>query len=968
MKSDKTTDLTTKDGNKSEIHLQGFLSILIFDIGSLKLVSFSASAPKILGVSLQVGTPLHEILNISQDVLETIVTHSFRIVEVKTLLSKLKVLLTANHEYLYIHVEEKSDKETENSIYDLLPSTESLFNRKDFSSLLISYLKYIRNIIPYDHLSVRQVDEGNNWQVLVSDTLANVPSYNQMFFPSTDIPDSVYALFDNNLPFIAYDLSLKKAEHIVSDDFTKAHIINLNPEDYASQLWENMGFRSVFFFPIVINEKLWGMLTAMHKIPKKLRLDKLAAVKYLTQILATKIQVKYLQEKQENSNERKKANLLLDHLSEYTDLVMAVKENHIALCNLLNANGISLFVADNAFHFANTPPAFITKEIKQKLIDEFEAPYFQTNNLAVAVPTLQSFKNHVSGLISVQLNPTSKQYLVWYRPSKTKVLQWAGIPRTNGGKLVPRTEFDPWVEVKTGFSNQWTDQEITFAKETKNVLSNISKYQYQNVANRKKIFKLIFRHSTDLIAILNEDFTIRHVSDVVKTTFGDEINKGKTKWEEFVHPEDLDKVKNYLIDVISNKPINGSVKYRIKNYAGNYIHFETFASNYLDNPIIKGILCNTRDITQKTFALNNLSKFQKIIETANSAILIVDTKRKAHPIIYTNNGIKHFINKSRQAVIGRSWQLVDDYIEETKGAVLFRAALKKGKSIEATLKIKNVEDQIIWVQAQVSPVEFKRDGLRNDVVIIFSDITSEVNAKEKLKEYSEKLHLSNLELQTFAYVASHDLKEPLRTIAGFSELFAETYQDKINQEANEYLSFILQATGRMKKLINDLLYFSRLSTEKGFIKEIDVAGILTKAVDNLHTLIEENKAIITNDILPNILVNETLLLQVFQNLISNAIKYRKDEQPKIHVSAKRKKNTWVFGIEDNGIGISEKYFDRIFVIFQRLHTSDQYSGTGIGLAICKKIIEKYGGKIWVESKEGEGSTFYFTIPDVLVLR
>ncbi len=250
-----------------------------------------------------------------------------------------------------------------------------------------------------------------------------------------------------------------------------------------------------------------------------------------------------------------------------------------------------------------------------------------------------------------------------------------------------------------------------------------------------------------------------------------------------------------------------------------------------------------------------------------------------------------------------------------------------------------------------------------------TDVTYQRETEEKLEAYTGKLKRSNEELETFAYVASHDLQEPLRTISGFTELIAEMHQGKLGNETDEYIDFILQATSRMRKLIQDLLLFSRVSTAKEYITETDLNEVVITALKNLQSAVEEKQAVITYDVLPHVFANQTMILQVFQNLLSNAMKYSKeDDLPRIHIHVEDFDNAWKFCIEDNGIGIEKAYFDRIFIIFQRLHTKEEYSGTGIGLAICKKIIERYGGKIWLESALNVGSRFFFTIPKTLNLQ
>ena len=242
------------------------------------------------------------------------------------------------------------------------------------------------------------------------------------------------------------------------------------------------------------------------------------------------------------------------------------------------------------------------------------------------------------------------------------------------------------------------------------------------------------------------------------------------------------------------------------------------------------------------------------------------------------------------------------------------------------------------------------------------DVTTEVNATENLKKTLLDLERSNKELEQFAYVASHDLQEPLRMISSYTQLLAKRFQGQLDEKADKYIHYAVDGAVRMQVLINDLLSYSRVTTRGEPFKNVDCFSVLGQAHLNLKKMIEENQAIIMNDGLPEVTADANQLVRVFQNLIANAIKFRKKETPVIRISAQQKDKVWIFSVQDNGIGIDQKHKDRIFIIFQRLHTRADYAGTGIGLAVCKRIINRHGGKIWVESEPGKGSTFYFTLP------
>ena len=240
--------------------------------------------------------------------------------------------------------------------------------------------------------------------------------------------------------------------------------------------------------------------------------------------------------------------------------------------------------------------------------------------------------------------------------------------------------------------------------------------------------------------------------------------------------------------------------------------------------------------------------------------------------------------------------------------------------------------------------------------------TKRRQAERDLQETAAKLARSNADLEQFAYVASHDLKEPLRAISGSIQILQERYKDKLERGADEVIKHTVDGATRMQTLIDDLLTYSRLTTREAPLEATDCSQIVQEVLANLRSAIDESKAIITYDALPVVKADSTQLLQVFQNLIGNAIKYRSQRTPRIHIGVEDKGSEWLFSISDNGIGIAPQYADRIFRIFQRLHTRKEYSGTGIGLAVCKKIVERHGGRIWLESELEEGSTFFFTLP------
>jgi PAS domain S-box-containing protein len=323
-----------------------------------------------------------------------------------------------------------------------------------------------------------------------------------------------------------------------------------------------------------------------------------------------------------------------------------------------------------------------------------------------------------------------------------------------------------------------------------------------------------------------------------------------------------------------------------------------------------------------------------------------------------NRQLAYILGYEEDELIGRpslGFVLAEDRDTVRENAV---SMLKGGCSLGYEFRVVNKQAKIKWVMETVVPIYYRR---KRATLGSLTDVTERKQIEERLKQITDEMQRSNTELEQFAYVISHDLQEPLRMVSSYTQLLAKRYSNKLDADADEFIAYAVDGAKRMQTLLHDLLDYSRVGTRGKPFSLVNCEHIVEQAMANLKIAIEECGASVSYDVLPTIMGDEGQLVRLFQNLIGNAIKFRGEEAPQVHISAQRRNNTVTFSVKDNGIGIDPEHSQSIFDIFRRLHTSEEYPGTGMGLAICKKIVERHGGHISVQSQPGQGSTFYFSV-------
>jgi PAS domain S-box-containing protein len=394
-----------------------------------------------------------------------------------------------------------------------------------------------------------------------------------------------------------------------------------------------------------------------------------------------------------------------------------------------------------------------------------------------------------------------------------------------------------------------------------------------------------------------------------------------------------------------NKVSAGNLDYVIETKRQDEVSELSYAFNQMT--------ANRKSAEEKLLAASLYER--SLLEASLDPLVTISKEGK---ITDVNKATEDVTGCSREELIGSDFS--NYFTEPEKARAGYQKVFTEGLVKDYPLAIKSKTGRVTEVLYNAT-VYLNPKGEIEGVFAAARDVT-EHNAMEKeIQQAMEKLQQSNSELEQFAYVASHDLQEPLRMVASYVQLLERRYKGKLDADADEFIGYAVDGANRMRGLIDDLLTYSRVARLGKPFEPTDIESTLDIALINLKASIAENGAVVTHDKLPTVMADGGQLVQLLQNLIGNAIKFHGKEPPRVHVSANEQETEYLFSVQDNGIGIAPEYYDRLFKIFQRLHTREEYPGSGIGLAVCKRIVERHGGHIWIESELGKGSTIYFTL-------
>ncbi len=489
-------------------------------------------------------------------------------------------------------------------------------------------------------------------------------------------------------------------------------------------------------------------------------------------------------------------------------------------------------------------------------------------------------------------------------------------------------------------------------------------------------FRLLFQQAAVGIKRMDPAGRLLEVNDTLCEILG--YSRGemlRLSLSEITHPDDRAAERAELARLLAREVSSYSMEKRCLRKDGGMIWVRVTSSLPSGSGPVEWWISVVEDITKRKEVEAALQqserRLRQILDALPVAVFLSDAKGN---IIFTNSavdriwGISAHVGRDQYGAYGGQWRGTGKPVEPDQWALA--RTLESGKPfINELAEIPGSGSEPRLIHNFSLPI-LGDDGRLTGVVVVTEDVTERVHAQEQLRDAKEAaeraaadLARSNKDLEQFAYVASHDLQEPLRAVGGFMSMLRKEYSGKLDAEAHEYIEQAVEGAERMQALINDLLTYSRVGSRGGVMRRVEMKTALEDALTNLRTAIAESGAKVTHGPLPAITADASQMVQLFQNLIGNAIKFHGPRRPEIHVAARQEEGRWLFSVQDNGIGIEPQYYERIFLIFQRLHSRAQYPGTGIGLAVCKRITERHSGTISVESTPGKGTTFHFTLPE-----
>lgn len=488
--------------------------------------------------------------------------------------------------------------------------------------------------------------------------------------------------------------------------------------------------------------------------------------------------------------------------------------------------------------------------------------------------------------------------------------------------------------------------------------------------NTEAFYTSLIEYSHDIISLTDENFNLTYRSPSAERITGWSLEERMEFGElEFIHPDDTGKLEIAMKEVLSSPGKHVPVSFRTRHKAGHYIWLEGVMTNLFFNENIKGVVTNLKDVTDRIQTEENLGRIIKEASDYKYALdessIVAITDQKGI-IKYANDNFCRISKYEHQELIGQDHRIVNSGYHPKEFIRKLWLNISKGKIWRGEIRNKAKDGSIYWVDTTIVPF-LDGHGRPYQYVSVRTDITKRKKAEEDIMSLNEELEKRvkerTEELESFSYSVSHDLRAPLRAVNGYARILEDDYSGLFDDEGKRLLGEVQNNAKRMGTLIDDLLSFSRLGRKDVSKSNIDMNALTESALNEINQSIVHHAEIKFTNLHP-IMADYNLMMHVMTNLLSNAIKYSsKKEKPEVEIKSERQNNEVIYSITDNGVGFEHEYANKLFGVFQRLHTTKEFPGTGVGLAIVARIIKKHNGRVWGEAQFGKGATFSFSLPD-----
>lgn len=864
-------------------------------------------------------------------------------------------------------------------------------------------MEELKGITGFDRVMLYKFDSDYSGQV-ISEALGEMESFLGLYFPSTDIPEQARALYLKNWIRLISDVDYDPVPLLTKDvnqppiDLTYSSFRSVSPVHL--QYLRNMGVGASMSISLVVDGRLWGLIVMHHPQPLEISPDKRAAALYTGQLLTMNIgrdERRQIEERQTDLKtlERDILSLLVEDASNFYD---ALEDNKKTLMKLCKANGLLLLHNDTirlsvGVHGVIENVGRFGEWLKENIGDKL---YYHCDRLPQDDPILDFLMPPLPGILAVPFLSVSS-YLIWFRFERGQNIKWGGNPQKKIEKnlkgafsLSPRKSFKTWEEKVSGNAMPWSpiDQEMALAigkwlallqmryrerkKESPIVgeLRLLDEYRFRDEERKANIlneqFRVMVESSPDALAALdnNNRFIILNPTyqEMFHNRFGIKPQIGDRLVDLLRHsPKVLKKSLHFWEQVRQGKITNEESSYQDKNGTDIYT-FNTYKNIYDENGNLQAVLSTSRDITRTKASEREVKElYQKYKLLVHSVGPLTWTANGEGAFDYPQSAWEAFTGQDFKDYEGYGWleAIHEDDREYVEKHWLY--CIKSKLVYETDVRIWNVkEGSFEHFVVYAIPILSETEEVQEWFGLCIS-IRRLKEQEAKLESAMKALQTSNEDLQHFAHVASHDLQEPLRMITGYLSLIEKRYNDVLDDRGREFIHYAVDGAYRMKRLIEELLVYSRINRRDKY-ENVALDIVFGHILQNFNLKIIEKKARIHSPTLPEIRGIPVQMHQLFTNLLSNALKFSEDGIiPEIRISVESRKLSWQFTFEDNGIGIDPKYAKKAFHVFFRLKSKQKYPGTGMGLAICKRVVNNHGGKIWIDTDYKDGSRFIFTI-------